>query len=120
GLILKALIGITGGVAFALQADGWDLRSDIIWAKPNPMPESVRDRPTKSHEYLFLLSKSPRYYYDADAIAEEATHAGLVVKATVVDSKNASMGCDGLMRNVYFDHDNENGETRKARSAVTI
>jgi DNA modification methylase len=57
-------------VAFALQADGWILRSDIIWAKPNPMPESVTDRPTKAHEYLFLFAKSPRYYYDADAIAE--------------------------------------------------
>jgi DNA modification methylase len=57
-------------VAFALQADGWILRSDIIWSKPNPMPESVTDRPTKAHEYLFLLAKSPRYYYDSDAIAE--------------------------------------------------
>lgn len=66
----KDLVGIPWRVAFALQADGWYLRSDIIWAKPNPMPESVTDRPTKSHEYLFLLSKSERYYYDADAIAE--------------------------------------------------
>src|SRR5690606_21808433 len=57
-------------VAFALQADGWYLRSDIIWHKPNAMPESVKDRPTKAHEYIFLLSKSPRYYYDADAIRE--------------------------------------------------
>jgi DNA modification methylase len=66
----KDLIGIPWMVAFALRADGWWLRSDIIWAKSNPMPESVRDRPTKSHEYLFLLSKSERYYYDADAIKE--------------------------------------------------
>jgi hypothetical protein len=57
-------------VAFALRADGWYLRSDIIWNKPNPMPESVTDRPTKSHEYVFLLSKGPRYFYDADAIRE--------------------------------------------------
>jgi hypothetical protein len=57
-------------VAFALQSDGWYLRSDIIWHKSNPMPESVRDRPTKSHEYMFLLSKSPRYYFDADAVRE--------------------------------------------------
>jgi DNA methylase len=57
-------------VAFALQADGWWLRSDIIWAKPNPMPESVTDRPTKAHEYVFLLSKSARYFYDADAVRE--------------------------------------------------
>jgi DNA modification methylase len=70
GLKPKDLVGIPWGVAFALQADGWYLRSDIIWSKPNPMPESVTDRPTKSHEYLFLLSKSARYYYDADAVRE--------------------------------------------------
>lgn len=71
GIKPKDLVGIPWMVAFALRADGWYLRSDIIWAKPNPMPESVTDRPTKAHEYLFLLSKSPRYYYDADAIREE-------------------------------------------------
>ena len=66
----KDLCGIPWRLAFALQADGWYLRSDIIWSKPNPMPESVTDRPTKAHEYLFLLSKSERYYYDAEAIKE--------------------------------------------------
>jgi len=66
----KDLIGTPWRVAFALQADGWYLRQDIIWAKPNPMPESVTDRCTKSHEYIFLLSKSARYYYDAEAIRE--------------------------------------------------
>ena len=71
GLKPKDLVGIPWRVAFALQADGWYLRSDIIWHKPNPMPESVTDRPTKSHEYLFLLAKSKRYYYDAKAIAED-------------------------------------------------
>jgi DNA modification methylase len=70
GLKTKDLIGIPWRVAFALQADGWYLRSDIIWAKPNPMPESVTDRPTKSHEYIFLFSKSSRYYYDNEAIKE--------------------------------------------------
>ena len=70
GLKSKDLIGIPWRVAFALQADGWYLRSDIIWSKPNPMPESVTDRPTKAHEYLFLMSKSERYYYDGDAIRE--------------------------------------------------
>ena len=70
GLKPKDLCGIPWRVAFALQADGWYLRSDIIWAKPNPMPESVTDRPTRSHEYIFLLSKSERYFYDADAIRE--------------------------------------------------
>ena len=72
GVAPKNLIGVPWRVAFALQADGWILRSDIIWAKPNPMPESVTDRPTKSHEYLFLLAKSPKYFYDADAIREES------------------------------------------------
>jgi DNA modification methylase len=72
GLKPKDLVGIPWRVAFALQADGWYLRSDIIWSKPNPMPESVTDRPTKSHEYLFLLSKSARYYFDADAVREAA------------------------------------------------
>src|SRR5690606_12387753 len=66
----KDLVGIPWAVAFALRDDGWYLRSDIIWAKPNPMPESVRDRPTKAHEYVFLMSRSERYFYDADAIAE--------------------------------------------------
>jgi len=66
----KDLVGVPWRVAFALQADGWYLRSDIIWHKPNPMPESVTDRPTKAHEYLFLLTKAERYFYDADAIAE--------------------------------------------------
>ena len=71
GLKPKDLIGIPWRVAFALQADGWYLRQDIIWHKPNPMPESVTDRCTKAHEYVFLLSKSPRYFYDAEAIAEQ-------------------------------------------------
>jgi DNA modification methylase len=70
GLAPKQLVGIPWRVAFALQADGWYLRSDIIWSKPNPMPESVTDRPTKSHEYLFLLSKRPTYYYDQEAIRQ--------------------------------------------------
>jgi DNA modification methylase len=69
----KDLCGIPWRVAFALQADGWWLRQDIIWSKPNPMPESVTDRCTKAHEYIFLMSKSERYYYDASAIAEEAS-----------------------------------------------
>jgi len=73
GLKVKDLIGLPWRVAFALQAAGWYLRSDIIWAKPNPMPESVTDRPTKAHEYLFLLTKSERYFYDATAIAEASS-----------------------------------------------
>ena len=109
GIQPKNLIGIPWRVAFALQADGWYLRSDVIWAKPNPMPESVTDRPTKSHEYVFLLSKSERYYYDAAAIAEPAkwerwgdqterkTHPGTakhlgnktIAELPIKDSKNA-------------------------------
>lgn len=72
GLKPKYLIGIPWRVAFALQADGWYLRQDIIWHKPNPMPESVTDRCTKAHEYIFLFAKSERYYFDADAIKEQA------------------------------------------------
>ena len=69
----KDLCGIPWRTAFALQADGWYLRQDIIWSKPNPMPESVTDRCTKAHEYIFLMSKSPKYYYDAESIKEKAT-----------------------------------------------
>lgn len=69
----KDLVGIPWRVALSLQADGWYLRSDIIWHKPNPMPESVRDRPTRSHEYIFLLTKNARYYYDSDAIRNPAS-----------------------------------------------
>ena len=83
GLKPKDLIGIPWRVAFALQADGWYLRQDIIWAKPNPMPESVRDRCTKSHEYVFLLSKSPRYYYDHEAVKER----GVMVAGDSAGSK---------------------------------
>jgi len=73
GLKPKDLIGIPWRVAFALQADGWWLRQDIIWHKPNPMPESIKDRCTKAHEYVFLLSKSASYFYDAKAVQEKAT-----------------------------------------------
>lgn len=77
GLKPKDLIGIPWRVAFALQEAGWYLRQDIIWSKPNPMPESVTDRCTKAHEYIFMLTKSQRYYYDNDAIKEPAIYAGL-------------------------------------------
>ena len=72
----KQLLGIPWRVALALQDDGWCLRQDIIWHKPNPMPESVRDRCTKAHEYIFLLSKSPKYFFDADAIKEPSIWYG--------------------------------------------
>jgi DNA modification methylase len=76
GLKTKDLVGIPWRVAFALQADGWYLRQDIIWHKPNPMPESVTDRCTKAHEYLFLLTKSAKYYFDNEAIKEPSAQLG--------------------------------------------
>jgi DNA modification methylase len=77
GLKPKDMVGIPWMLAFALRSDGWYLRQDIIWSKPNPMPESVRDRCTKSHEYIFLLSKSQKYYYDSEAIQEDAVSTEL-------------------------------------------
>lgn len=90
GLKHKDLIGVPWRVAFALQEDGWYLRQDIIWSKPNPMPESVTDRCTKAHEYLFLLSKSPRYYFDQAAIREQAAPSSLARWAQDVDSQTGS------------------------------
>jgi DNA modification methylase len=109
----KDLVGIPWRVAFALQADGWYLRSDVIWAKSNPMPESVTDRPTKSHEYVFLLTKAERYYYDADAIAEpslEPRIRTLIGNGKGIDERKAekSGGCAG------------GGDQRNARSVWTI
>jgi len=89
----KDLAGIPWRVAFALQADGWYLRSDIIWAKPNLMPESVTDRPTKAHEYIFLLSKSERYFYDAEAIKENSVDP----QGSAARYKYTFSGRDGLI-----------------------
>ena len=117
----KDLLGIPWRVAFALQADGWYLRSDIIWHKPNPMPESVTDRPTKSHEYLFLLAKSERYYYDADAIAEPAIHAGRIVRATDADTaKNGQKGEHGATAFGFTQHDTLVKSDRNRRTVWTI
>jgi site-specific DNA-methyltransferase (adenine-specific) len=85
----KNLIGMPWRLALALQADGWYLRQDIIWHKPNPMPESVRDRCTKSHEYIFLLSKKPKYYYDHEAIKENSVRAGSIPKGKKYSSELA-------------------------------
>jgi len=95
GLKPKDLVGIPWRVAFALQADGWYLRSDIVWSKPNPMPESVTDRPTKAHEYVFLLSKSARYYYDADAVREASTD---YEPRTIGRERNVGGRTDGYTR----------------------
>jgi len=120
GLKPKDLVGIPWRVAFALQADGWYLRSDIIWAKPNPMPESVTDRPTKSHEYLFLLTKSPRYYFDADAVASpsasgvgsRAGYAGYSARAVAMGREPSGNEKPGMVA--------MNGATRNIRSVWTI
>jgi DNA modification methylase len=90
GLKPKDLIGIPWMLAFALRADGWYLRQDIIWNKPNPMPESVRDRCTKSHEYLFLLSKNARYYFDNAAITEQLAEVSVSRLAQNVDGQAGS------------------------------
>jgi DNA modification methylase len=98
GLKSKDLIGIPWRVAFALQADGWYLRSDIIWHKPNPMPESVTDRPTKAHEYLFLLSKNERYYYDASSIMEGLSPSSIDRLSQAVDEQAGSARANGGTR----------------------
>jgi DNA modification methylase len=90
GLKSKDLVGIPWMVAFALRADGWYLRQDIIWSKTNPMPESVTDRCTKSHEHIFLLSKSPKYYYDAEAIAEPVTESTVKRLSQDIESQSGS------------------------------
>lgn len=118
GVPQKCLLGMPWRVAFALIDDGWILRSDVIWAKPAPMPESVTDRPTRSHEYLFLLTKRPTYFYDAAAIAEKATHAGVTVKT----NGNADMdeGYDGHRTRDGFRRGVTVGATRNKRSVWTI
>jgi DNA modification methylase len=90
GLKNKDLIGIPWMLAFALRADGWYLRQDIIWNKPNPMPESVTDRCTKAHEYIFLLTKSPRYYYDNAAIKEPLKDASVARLIQDIENQNGS------------------------------
>ena len=134
----KDLVGIPWRVALALQADGWYLRADIIWHKPNPMPESVTDRPTKAHEYVFLLTKSARYFFDAAAIAEPATwvgpngapkkgpHSGQMRERAGATRGNVAfdgyVGA-GTQRGVHVkgvSHDLGNGLTRNVRSVWEI
>ena len=115
GLKPKDLVGIPWRVAFALQADGWWLRQDIIWHKPNPMPESVRDRCTKAHEYVFLLTKSERYYYDAEAVSEASViGAGAVRNITPRNKGGASTRNDGDRFGIV------NDGTRNRRSVWTV
>ncbi len=120
GLKHKDLVGIPWRVARALQADGWYLRSDIIWHKPNPMPESVRDRPTKAHEYIFLLSKSERYYYDAEAVREP--DSGQDHRRTVINGQASLEPSGGLLgphRGIRTS-EGRNGQGRNRRSVWTI
>ena len=119
GLKEKDLIGIPWRVAFALQEDGWYLRQDIIWHKPNPMPESVRDRCTKAHEYIFMLSKAPRYYFDAEAVKEPVAESTTARLAQPTLHKQAGSSrvpgkTNGNMKAVG------NGETRNKRSVWTV
>lgn len=121
----KDLIGIPWRVAFALQADGWYLRQDIIWSKPNPMPESVTDRCTKAHEYIFLLSKSRKYFYDADAIAEPSISGcdlGLLRGKSFADGKHVSAHAPSIEKRQGEGVDSRtagNG-TRNRRSVWTV
>ena len=119
GLKPKDLVGIPWTVAFALRSDGWYLRSDIIWHKPNPMPESVTDRPTKSHEYVFLLAKSERYFYDADAIREP--DAGTDHARTVLDgpSLEPSGGLKSRHKGIRTT-EGRNGQGRNIRTVWPI
>ena len=119
GLKEKDLIGIPWRVAFALQADGWYLRQDIIWHKPNPMPESVRDRCTKAHEYIFMMSKSPKYHFDAEAVKEPVAESTTARLAQPTLHKQAGSSrvpgkTNGNMKAVG------NGETRNRRSVWTV
>ena len=114
GLKPKDLVGIPWRVALALQDDGWWLRKDIIWHKPNPMPESVRDRPTSAHEHIFMLAKAPDYYYDAVGIAEPVT----TDRAPSRKAKSTGAG-HAEIRNGGTPYDGT-GETRNARDVWTI
>ncbi len=116
GLKEKDLIGIPWMLAFALRADGWYLRQDIIWHKPNPMPESVRDRCTKAHEYIFLLSKSDRYYFDSEAMKEKAVgvRGGIPKKI----HNESAQGKHGATSRFYSPWDGS--ETRNRRSVWTV
>jgi len=113
GLKEKDLIGIPWRVAFALQADGWYLRSDIIWAKPSPMPESVTDRCTKAHEHIFMLTKSARYFYDAEAVKEPAAKGAAGSKFNTGKTASHQMGRSS-------DKEREENGTRNRRDVWTI
>jgi DNA modification methylase len=118
----KQLLGIPWRVAFALQADSWYLRADVIWHKPNPMPESVTDRPTKAHEYVFLLTKSARYFYDAQAVSEKAVAADFVTRYRNVRSGKSPNNKDrnDAATNMTGGFMSDDPTTRNRRSVWTI
>ena len=112
----KDLIGIPWRVAFALQQDGWYLRQDVIWHKPNPMPESVRDRCTKAHEYMFLLSKSERYFFNSEAMKEKAAGVrGGAPKKIHSESAQGKHGATSALNKSW-----DGAETRNRRSVWTV
>lgn len=117
GLKPKDLIGIPWRVAFALQADGWYLRQDIVWAKPNPMPESVTDRCTKSHEYIFLLSKSQRYYYDHVAIMQDVKMSSVERLMQDVENQEGNMKAKASWNGSSFDK-GKTGEMMATRGGL--
>jgi DNA modification methylase len=121
GLKTKDLIGIPWMLAFALRADGWYLRQDIIWHKPNPMPESVQDRCTKAHEYIFLLSKSQKYYYDAESIKEDVKEVSITRAKSAWNPTKLNVGLDGA-KNESFETMGDRWVKEKAnkRSVWTI
>ena len=121
GLKTKDLIGIPWMLAFALRADGWYLRQDIIWHKPNPMPESVQDRCTKAHEYIFLMSKSQKYYYDAESIKEEVKEVSITRAKSAWNPTKLNVGLDGA-KNESFETMGDRWVKEKAnkRSVWTI
>ena len=136
GLKQKDLIGIPWMLAFALRDDGWHLRQDIIWHKPNPMPESVTDRCTRAHEYIFMFSKKPMYYYDADAIKEDAVtpvdskansweragkHSSLIIPGQGHPQHRKSRPIGGIkMEGVSSRHDGNEWENRGVRNKRSV
>lgn len=118
GLKPKDLVGIPWRFAFAMQDRGWYLRQDIIWAKPNPMPESVRDRCTKSHEYIFLMSKSPKYFFDLNAIAEPLAESSVRRLAEDIENQKGSFRANGGQKQIKA-VGGENG-TRNKRSVWNV
>lgn len=114
GLKEKDLMGISWRVAFALQSDGWYLRQDIIWNKPNVMPESVKDRCTKSHEYIFLLSKSPKYYYDHESIKEDSVQPNRK-RNDIIGGKSGELGIRHSVGGVF-----QGSAKRNKRSVWTV